>query len=301
MATNSQWQRERRMLAAEMAASRRLGRKIQQLLWKKVPTFDSPSFEFTIALILFLRAERTFASIRSLARTNMVDDAMALVRVMVEKVINAKFIYFSGTDTALDYVQYLAFRSWRDYEEMEAVSPELVPNYSEEERKEMRAASENAKLRTLPNGSQKNRFGRGSDWVDSGLKKRAEFVDEALTARFNMRRSTATQILYLSAYKKSAGYLHGTWISTARSLEFGTNDGTVDSDGLMQLSLGVKLKDSDPRVAIEAMNIANLTAMALVLFIAKAFGQERDLAWCAKFTIAYKEELRNAKIGVHES
>jgi hypothetical protein len=70
---------------------------------------------------------------------------------------------------------------------------------------------------------------------------------------------------------------------------------------MTQVSLGVKLKDRDPRVAREAMNIANLTAMAMLLFIAKAFGQKSDLAWCAKFTLAYKKELRNAKLGIHKS
>jgi hypothetical protein len=301
MATNSQQQRERRMLAAEMAASRRIGRKIQQLLWKKVPTFGADSLEFIIAFVLFLRAERTFASIRALARTNMVDDAMALVRVMVEKVINAEFIYLSGTGTALDYIQYLAFRSWRDFEDLKAVSPELAPDYSAEVYNELKAASEKAKFRILPDGSQKSRFGRGSDWIDIGLPKRAEIIDEALDTRFNMQGSRSTRILYLTAYKKGAGYLHGTWISVARSLESDMDEGTVDNNGMTQVSLGVKLKDRDPRVAREAMNIANLTAMAMLLFIAKAFGQKSDLAWCAKFTLAYKKELRNAKLGIHKS
>src|SRR5450631_4284986 len=150
MVTISQQQRERRMLAAEMAASRKIGRKIQQILWKKMPTFGTDGFEFIIAFVLFLRAERTFASIRTLTRISRVDDAMALVRVMVEKVINAEFIYLSGTDTALDYIQYLAFRSWRDFEDLKNVSPELAPDYAAEVYNELKAASEKAKFKILP-------------------------------------------------------------------------------------------------------------------------------------------------------
>ena len=70
---------------------------------------------------------------------------------------------------------------------------------------------------------------------------------------------------------------------------------------MKQVSLGVKLKDRDPRVAREAMNVANLTAAAMLLFIAKVFGQKSDLAWCAKFTLSYKKELTDAKLGIQKS
>ncbi len=68
-----------------------------------MPHFVSIGFEFAIAYVLLLRAERTHASIRTLARLRFGDDAFALVRVMVEKTINAEYILLKGTDVALDY------------------------------------------------------------------------------------------------------------------------------------------------------------------------------------------------------
>jgi hypothetical protein len=97
-----------RGLTVELAAAQELGRKLQQLVWKDMKHFESTGFEFLIAYVLFLRAERTFSSIRTLARLGMVDDAFALVRVMIDKVINAEYILVAGTDTALDYMRYHA-------------------------------------------------------------------------------------------------------------------------------------------------------------------------------------------------
>jgi hypothetical protein len=44
---------DQRALTVELAASREIGRKLQQLLWKKMPTFESNGFEFIIAFVLF--------------------------------------------------------------------------------------------------------------------------------------------------------------------------------------------------------------------------------------------------------
>jgi hypothetical protein len=63
--------------------------------------FEPRSFESPVAHVLFLRAERTLPSIRTLARLRNVDEAFALVRVMVEKVLNAEYILLAGTDAAL--------------------------------------------------------------------------------------------------------------------------------------------------------------------------------------------------------
>lgn len=92
MARDSKRERDLQMLEVELAGARKLGRKLQQILWKDMPKFEATGFEFVIAYLLFLRAERTFLSLRTLARLRMVDDAFALVRVMVEKVINAEYI-----------------------------------------------------------------------------------------------------------------------------------------------------------------------------------------------------------------
>jgi hypothetical protein len=206
-----------------LAAARVLGRKLQQLVWKDMKHLELTGFEFLIAYVLFLRAERTFSSIRTLARLGMVDDSFALVRVMIEKIINAEYILVAGADVALDYTQYHAFREWRDLEEMKALSLDLGGNHTPEFLMQLRSAHDRAKMRTLPDGSQKNRFGRGHDWTDLGLSKRAEFVDKTLMKTFSMRDCKSTRILYHSTYKKASVYLHGMWVSLARSIELGAD------------------------------------------------------------------------------
>lgn len=295
MLRNLKSERDAKVLKVELTAARKLGRKLQQLLWKDMPHFEHSGFEFAIAYVLFLRAERTFSSIRTLARLRMVDDALALVRVMAEKVINAEYILLQGTDTALDYIQYHAFRQWRDLQELKLVSPELAPNYTAEFLEKLREAHDQAKMRTCPDGSQKSRFGRGHDWIDIGLSKRAEIIDETLRKRFSMRAFKSTQILYQSTYKKGAVYVHGMWASLARSLEAGPSNSPVDEDGMTEMSFGVRIKDRDLGIAIEALNTANLAAAATVLFIGKVFKKKKYLDWVNDFKGPYMEELRMAK------
>jgi len=156
--------RNLRVLKVELAAASKVGRKLQQLLWKDLAHLEKSSFgiEFPISYLLFLRAERTYASIRFLSRQLMVDDAFALVRVMVEKIINAEYILLSGTDTALDYMQYHAFRRWRDFEELRKVSPKTAPNYTPELLARLQNSHDRASTRIFPDGSKRNRFGRGT-------------------------------------------------------------------------------------------------------------------------------------------
>ena len=76
---------------AAMHDSVELGRGMQRLLWSKSLDHGTFGFEFAVSYVLFLRAERSLASIRVLVRHGLNDDAMALVRVMVEKIITAEY------------------------------------------------------------------------------------------------------------------------------------------------------------------------------------------------------------------
>lgn len=201
----------------------------------------------------------------------------------------------AGTDTALDYIQYQAFRGWRDLEEFHEVSPEAAPKYTAEALKQLRRAHDRAKMRTLPDGSQKHRFGKGHDWIDMGLSKRAESVDEALRKRFSMRTFKSTRVLYHSTYKKSASYLHGMFESLVRSLESKQSDRAVDEDGKTEMSIGIRIKDKDPRVAVEALKTANLAAFAMILFVGKVFDKKQYLDWVDNFKIAHLENRRKAE------
>lgn len=294
MVGTAQRQKDIRMLAVELAAARTIGRRLQNLLWKDVRHFGEGGFESAIAYVLFLRAERTFSSVRMLARVRHVDDAFALVRAMVEKVINAEYILLSGTDAALDYIQYSAFREWRDLEEFKGVNPDAAPKYTTEFLEQLRKAHDEAKTRTLSDGSKRSRYGRGHDWIEIGLSKRAEFIDEALMKRFS-RSFKSTQILYHSTYKKSAAYLHGTWASLARSLELDQSNGGTNNGDTIEMSVGIRLKDKNPRIAVEALRTANLAAIATILFISKIFGKEKYLDWIGTFRGLYFENRRRAK------
>jgi hypothetical protein len=157
-----------------------LGRALQRLLWTQPIDHRSFGFEFTVSYVLFLRAERTLASIRTLVRSGLMDDAMALVRVMVEKAITAEYILLVGMEPALDFIQFLAFSEWRDYQELQANSPKLARVYTTQQLKELEAAHDRAKTKISPNGSVKMRYGRGHDWTEMLLSKRAEQINLVL-------------------------------------------------------------------------------------------------------------------------
>jgi len=283
--------RDLRMLAVELAAARRIGRKLQQLLWRRMTHFEADGFEFAIAYALFVRAERTFSSIRTLARLSNVDDSFALVRVMVEKIVNAEYILLTGTETALDYVQFLAFREWRD---LQVVTPEIAPKYTPDVLRRLRDAHDQAKTKTLPDGSQKNRYGRGNDWIEMGLSKRAEAVDELLKKKFAARTFKSTRMLYDATYHKSASYLHGMWASLGRSFESEgrDDDASEPEDGMVTMSVGIRLRDKNPRVAVEALKAANLAALSVLLFMGRVFKKKEYLDWVSDFKSTYQEERR---------
>jgi hypothetical protein len=284
-----------RRVTAELRAARTISRKLQQLLWRDMRHFQLSGFEFSVAYVLFLRAERTFSSIRTLARLRMVDDAYALVRTMVEKIINAEYIIMSGTDTALDYVQYGSFRAWRDLEELNSLAPEISPKHSIEFLRDLKRMHDDAKTKTHPDGSQRSRFGRGHDWTELGLSKRAEFIDKMLEIKFSMKSARVTRMFYQKTYKESAIYLHGMWESIARSLEFRSSEDAEHRDGKIQAEVGIRIKDTNPVVAADAVNNANLAAVSLILFVGRVFGKKEYLDWVDGFRGPYIEQMRRAR------
>ena len=283
-----------RVLDVELEASRKLGRKLQQILWKQMPHFEPASFKATISFLLFLRAERTFTSIRTLAGLRLVDDSLALVGVMVEKVINGQYILLSDTEVAFDFLQFHALREWRDLEELKDIAPELAPNYSEAFLTDLRAAHDRAKTRIHPDGSTSSRYGRGSDWVQIGLSKRAAAIDQELSRRFPPQVFKSTQVLYQLTYKKGAIFLHGMFGSLGRSLETMASDNPEGANGMVSVNVGVRIKDKHPKVAVDAMQAANLAAICLILFIGKVFSRRDYLDWVAAFKDSYSADVKTA-------
>jgi hypothetical protein len=150
-------------------------------------------------------------------------------------------------------------------------------------------------MRTMPDGSLKSRFGRGYDWSDISLSKRAEFVDDALKKRFSRKSFKSTLALYHAIYKDSAAYLHGMLISVGRSIDYDSGSDRVMGDGRVEMTCNIRVKDKNPKIAVEALGAANLAAGAILLFVGKVFGLKSYPSWVLSFSSSHREEMRTAR------
>jgi hypothetical protein len=266
---------------AAMHNSVELGRALQRLLWSKSIEHGSFGFEFAVSYVLFLRVERSLASIRSLVRLGLTDDAMALVRVMVEKIITAEYILLVGMEPAMDFIQFLAFSEWRNYQELQATNPWLAPSYTAKQLRELEAAHDKAKTKVLPSGSVKMRYGRGHDWTELSLAKRAEKVDLLLKER---RFTASTRTMFDASYKKSAAYLHGSFASIARSIETQSGkDETLSDAELQSIEVGFRVRDKAPRLGVDALQTANAAAFQMLGFLAEVLQHKKSREWAYAF------------------
>jgi hypothetical protein len=275
-----------------------LGRVLQRILWSK--PFNSSSFgfgfEFAVFYVLFLRAERSLASIRALVRLGLVDDAMALVRVMVEKVITAEYILLMGTEPALDFIEFHAFSEWRTYQEIKQRSPELVPTFTEEHLKELKALHDQTKARVIADGSVKNRYGRGHDWTELSLLKRAEKVDALLKER---RVLALTCFIFDGSYRKSAAYLHASYDSIARSID--TSSGVrkpMSESGMTEIEVEISFRDSEPQVGLDALDAAEAVAFQMLMFVAGVFKNQKAEKWAKAFAQKITLHARHPQSGL---
>jgi hypothetical protein len=69
----------------------------------------------------------------------------------------------------------------------------------------------------------------------------------------------------------------------------------ADEDGMVEVSLGIRIKDRDPGVAAKALNAANLAATSMILFVGKVFNKKKYLDWALEFKSSYLENLRKAR------
>jgi len=96
-------------------------------------------------------------------------------------------------------------------------------------------------------------------------------------------------------YKKGAVYLHGTWASLVRSFKSEEGESATDDGETVRMSIGIRIKDQDPRVAVNALHSANVVASSMILFLGKMFEKEKYLKWVDSFRGAYLEDLRKAR------
>lgn len=275
---------------AEMHSSIELGRALQRLLWKRPLEHGWFRFEFAVAYVLFLRAERSLASIRSLVRLGLPDDAMALVRVMVERIINAEYILVMGMEAAADYLGFLPFSAWRRYTSILTSNPSLAPAYTPEQIAELEAAHNKARDRLNLDGSApKSRYGRGHDWTLVTLPTRADEVDRNLKAKGYKAQS---RIMYDATYAKSAPYLHGAFLSIARSMELKGAQQHPTEEGMHNVEVGIRMRDKEPRLGLQALKLANAAAFQMQTFLAQMLQHKPSLEWSHGFA---KEVLGTAR------
>ena len=282
--------RNKKYLVA-MHDSVELGRALQRLLWSRSLDYGSFGFEFAVSYVLFLRAERTLASIRTLVRLGLVDDVMALVRVMVEKIITAEYILLVGMEPALDFMQFQAFSEWRNYQELLESNPRLAPSYPKEQLERLEAMHDKAKTKVSPDGSIKTRYGRGNDWTELSLSKRADQVDLLMKKR---RFKAYTRMMFDDSYKKSAAYLHSSFLSIARSMEArsGQNE-TPSNSELRELEVGVRLRDKSPTLGVEALQKANSAAFQMLAFLGDVLEHKKTREWTHVFAGKIVERSRS--------
>ena len=286
---------------AKMDECLQLGRALQRILWSKSFTSSSfgsgSGFEFALFYVLFLKAERSLASIRALVRLGLVDDAMALVRVMVEKVITAEYILLMGMEPALDFIKFQAFSEWRAYQEIKQRSPKLAPTFTEEHLKKWKDLHDEAKARVMADGSVKNRFGRGHDWTELSLLKRAEKVDVLLKER---RVLALACFIYDAGYRKSAAYLHASAASIARSFDFPlrSDPEPLSESEMDELKIEIRHRDIDPSVGLDALDAAEAVGFQMLMFIAGVFKNQKAEKWAKAFAQKITLHARHPQSGL---
>jgi hypothetical protein len=226
---------------------------------------------------------------------------MALVRVMVEKVITAEYILLIGMEPAWDFIQFHAFSEWRTYQEIKQRSPKHAPTFTKQHLKKIKALHDEAKARVMPDGSVKNRYGRGRDWTELSLLKRAEKVDALLKER---RVPALTSFIFDASYRKSAAYLHASFLSIARSLDgFKSGPDPLSEPGMVELEVGIRLRDSEPRVGLYALDAAETVAFQMLTFLAGVFKNQQArkwaLAFAKKITVRASGSKRHDPKGTH--
>jgi hypothetical protein len=155
------------------------------------------------------RGRITFDAIKLLSDNSCVDDAYALVRCLIETVINGAYVLFEGDAAADDYKDFPDYRSWQEFESLRKVAPAYAGTLPSQTIAEMKKAHDFVKHRY-----------RGSDWSRDNFFKRAVKVDAHIAPTCN-----SMQMLVNIAWRKSSVYVHGTAESIAQ--RFCMEDGVI--------------------------------------------------------------------------
>ena len=209
---------------------------------------------------------------------------------MVERIVNAEYILVVGMEAAADYLGFLPFSAWRRYTSILISNPLLAPSYTPEQIAQLEAAHNAARDRSNDDGSvKKNRYGRGHDWTVLNLPGRADEVDRHLKAQAYKAHA---RMMYDATYAKSAPYLHGAFLSIARSLELKEAHQDPTEDGMSNVEVGIRVRDKEPRLGLQALKLANVAAFQMHTFLAQMLQHKPSLDWSLGFA---KEAVKKSE------
>jgi len=199
-----------------------------------------------VGLAMFYRSLQTHEAIEILVKQKLVEDAQALVRVLVENEVNCAYMLIVGDEeTAQDFVRYPRFKNYVLMQGLKAVDEtrfrkQVSVELEDETRKEHEAL--------LPR--YQNR--RGEWCVDGKLHARAAKIDEKF-AEFLKQPYIEFRWLVNSSWRFNSSQVHGNADTLLEQVSRREHEITIE-------------QKYDPEDAAEALYIANLS-LSLVLHL----------------------------------
>jgi len=200
-----------------------------------------------IALTMFYRSLQTHEATEILLKQKLVEDARALVRVLVESEVNCAYMLLVGDEeTATDFVKYPRYWNYCLMRGLKSVDEnrfrkQVSLELEDETRKEYEALHPRFKDR------------RNGEWcVDAKLHERARKVDEKL-AEFVKQPYIEFRWLVNSEWRFAGSHVHGNADALLEQVSRSENVITIE-------------QKYDPEDAAEALYAANF-ALSLVLHL----------------------------------
>jgi hypothetical protein len=193
----------------------------------------------------------TFDAIQILCERFLVDDAFALIRVLIESVINGTYVSQTNDQIANDYADYPDFRDWIEFEQLRAVAPEITNNTPAEDVAEMLRKYEH--IRT--------RYEKNQDWCADNLFLRASRIDALVGHGYNLMRT-----LVNLPWRKASTYVHGTAASIASRVRQ-NNSGVVIH------------RVFEPKEAAGVLFMASMALFALLALVDIRLGRHHENDW----------------------
>lgn len=199
-----------------------------------------------VALAMFYRSLQTHEAIEILVKQELVEDAQALVRVLVENEVNCAYMLIVGDEeTAKDFVKHPRYKNYIVMRDLKAVDETRFRNQVSVELENETQKQYEALLPRYQN--------RRGEWcVDGKLHVRAAKVDEKF-AEFLKQPYIEFRWLVNSSWRFNSSQVHGNADTLLEQVSRREHEITIE-------------QKYDPEDAAEALYIANLS-LSLVLHL----------------------------------